>query len=79
MKPAAVEPMTAHLKRTRLLDARKTAGLTLRQLSARTGVPVTRLSDYERGLSQPLVPTAIRIARFYRRSVEELFADFIKR
>ena len=60
-------------RRTRLYEIRKRAGLTLRQLSQLTDVPAARLSEYERGRSQPRVKAAIRIARLLRRSVEELF------
>jgi transcriptional regulator with XRE-family HTH domain len=68
-----------YMKGTALSKAREAAGLTLRQVTAATGVPHARLSEYERGLSEPLVSTAIRIARFYGQSVEELFKDFLSR
>jgi transcriptional regulator with XRE-family HTH domain len=70
-------PKRTHRKRTRLLTARESVGLTLRQVTAFTGIAPSRLSEYERALSEPTVSTAIRIARLYGRSVEDLFAEFV--
>lgn len=51
---------------------RQKAGLTLGELAARSGVPVSTLSDIERG-AEPRVVTAICIARALGVRVETLW------
>ena len=51
---------------------RKAAGLTLRDLAERSGVPVSTIGDIEKG-SEPRVITAILIARALNIPVERLW------
>lgn len=51
---------------------RKAAGLTLAQLEALSGVPVSTINDIERG-AEPRVITAIQIAKALKTSVEKLW------
>ncbi len=51
---------------------RKELGMTLEQLSRESGVPVSTLSDVERGI-EPKVKTAQRIARALLREIDELW------
>jgi transcriptional regulator with XRE-family HTH domain len=60
-------------RRTPLFTLRQRYFLSLRDVERQTGIPAGRLSEYERGLSEPLVSTAITLARFFGRTVEELF------
>lgn len=51
---------------------RKELGMTLEQLSRESGVPVSTLSDVERGI-EPKVKTAQRIVRALLREIDELW------
>ena len=53
---------------------RKELGMTLEQLSRESGVPVSTISDVERGI-EPKVKTAQRIARALLRTVDELWQE----
>lgn len=53
-------------------DRRKELGMTLEQLSQESGVPVSTLSDVERGI-EPKVKTAQRIAHALGSSVDDLW------
>jgi transcriptional regulator with XRE-family HTH domain len=61
-------------RRTKLYSARKACGFTMCQLTALTGVPPSRLSNYERGLGEPRVSTALKLARVFGLTVEQLFS-----
>lgn len=52
---------------------RKAAGLTLNQLSNISGIPVSTLSDIERG-AEPRMITALRIAKALRARVDQLWS-----
>lgn len=56
----------------RLRDARHQAGLTLKQLSVRSGYSVTHLSQVERGYACPTIGALGRIADAMGRHVKEL-------
>ena len=55
-------------------ERRKELGMTLEQLSQESGVPVSTLSDVERGI-EPKVKTAQRIAHALGRSVDDLWPE----
>jgi transcriptional regulator with XRE-family HTH domain len=60
-------------KRTRLHQKRKELGLTMHQVQTQIGVVPGRLSMYERALVEPKVTMALRLAKFYKTTVEDLF------
>lgn len=51
---------------------RQAAGLTLSQLSEISGIPISTLSDIERG-AEPRMITGLKIARALRAQVERLW------
>ena len=58
----------------RLVRARRDAGLTQQDLSRRSGVPQSVISDIENGkTAYPRVDTAIALARVLDCTVDELF------
>ena len=59
-----------------LADARRTKGLSLRELALLSGVGKTHISDLERGKRNPSMATARRLARALRRPVVDLFPNF---
>lgn len=58
-----------------LRQARDLHGLSLREVAAEIGIAFSYLRSVERGESEPGVSVAIRLARFYETTVEELFGD----
>lgn len=58
-----------------LRAARKRRGLTLQQVEQITAISRIQLWRYEYGLCEPVVSTAIKLARLYRLPVESLFAS----
>ena len=48
--------------------------MTLEDLSAASGIPISTLSDIERG-AEPRVSTAIRIAKALKTTVEQLWQE----
>jgi transcriptional regulator with XRE-family HTH domain len=62
-----------HERRTKLFYVRRAHFMNLRDVAALTGIPPAQLSRYERGLSEPLVTTALKLARLFGTSVEYLF------
>ena len=71
MKPYPVNPKWA---RTRLYVKRIENGFTMREVEKRTGVSPRRLSEYERAFWEPKVGVAIKLAKFFGVTVEELFS-----
>jgi transcriptional regulator with XRE-family HTH domain len=61
-------------KRLKLYDVRVERGLSMFQVAAATGLSAGQLSNYERGLREPLLSTAMRLAKFFNTPVEELFS-----
>lgn len=53
---------------------RRELGMTLEQLSRESGVPVSTISDVERGI-EPKVKTAQRIAWALLRTIDELWPE----
>lgn len=53
---------------------RREVGITLKQLSRKSNVPVSSINAIENG-REPMVKTAQRIARALGRTVEELWPD----
>lgn len=45
---------------------RERAGLTLRQLSAETGISASELNDIERGKKDPRLSTVVILAKYFR-------------
>lgn len=60
-------------RETPLWRNRQDHGLTLRDVSVAVGVAFSDISRAERGDVAPRVTTALRLARFYETTVEELF------
>lgn len=59
--------------RIRLRGQRRRLGLTLRDLSQKTDVSISHLSDLERGNNAPSLAVAHRLAVVLGLSVEDLF------
>ena len=66
----AAGPMALGLQ---LRNARKGAGLTLRELAGRLGVSPSLLSQIENGKSQPSVATLYALAQTLQLSIDHLF------
>lgn len=56
-----------------LKELRQKAGLSREEVSAALGVGLSALAMYERGERTPRDEIKIRIARFYEKSVDEIF------
>ena len=56
----------------RLLQLRKERGLTLRELSEKVGITAAALSSYEKGQKEPSLEFAIRLAKFYGKSLDNI-------
>lgn len=54
-------------------DHRKANGWTLREVSARTGLSISYISDIERGRTNPSLKTCIKLARVFGVEVGKLF------
>lgn len=57
-----------------LKQYREEAGITLRQLSAATGISISTLSTIERNESDPRMSTVVELAKFFDCNL----SDFIK-
>ena len=62
----------------RLVDLRKSAGLSQRQLARATGVPVTSLRNWEHDRRFPGLLAGARLAKALGVSVENLVANLIE-
>jgi putative transcriptional regulator len=60
---------------TRVLLVREEFGLSLRAVARETGISPAEVSRIERGLSEPGVHIAMKLAKFYETTVEQLFGD----
>ena len=60
--------------RTKLHTKRMERGLTMRKVEADTGISPARLSEYERAFREPRVTTALKLARYFGSTVEDLFS-----
>jgi putative transcriptional regulator len=60
---------------TVLSRKRQEFGLSLREVEAATGVSNGYLSQIERGMFDPAVSIALKLARFYETTVEDLFGE----
>lgn len=56
-----------------LMKARKEAGISRPRVAAELSVDVKTLYRYKYGVQCPNVYTALRLAAYYQRSVQELF------
>lgn len=56
----------------RLLQLRKERGLTLRELAEQVGITAAALSSYEKGKKEPSLEFAIKLAKFYGKSLDNL-------
>lgn len=54
----------------RLKAIRQAAGLSQPQLAAESGVPVGTIRDYEQGRRDPLLDSAVKLARALKQPVE---------
>ena len=57
----------------RIRESRQRVGISQKQLAMLAGIPITTLSDVERGLHIPGVDVALRIAAALGCSVTDLF------
>jgi putative transcriptional regulator len=57
--------------------ARRRLGLTLKQVAPRVGVSIGTVSQMELGDHCPSIHTALRLARFYGMTVEDLFGHLV--
>lgn len=56
-----------------LKNLRKSAGLTQRELSMKTGISRSRINNYERGIREPDFETAELFADFFNVDLDTLF------
>ncbi len=59
----------------RLREMRSTRNLSLRELSAATGLSATLLSQVERGVTEPSLVTLRKLATYFGESVAAMFTD----
>jgi len=59
----------------RLRAHRKNLGLTLDQLNKMLGIDKANLSRIERGTQRPSLPTARKLAKLYRLTLDEVYYD----
>lgn len=69
MSKGTLEPKRLGARLRRLREGR---GLTLKQVHDLTGISISYLSDLELGKALPSIDVALRLARLYRITVEEL-------
>jgi len=62
------------LPKNALRAARKLRGLTVNQVEKVTAISRVQLWRYEHGHGEPVVSTALKLARLYRLPVEKLFS-----
>ena len=67
-KPPAPKKIT-----NRVRDLRTEAGLTQEQLADKVGVTRVTINCLERGVYMPSIELAFGLARFFNRSVEDIF------
>lgn len=61
--------------RQNLIKSRKDRGMTQDDLAAKANLSRAMLSNIERGYTFPSLPTAYRIAKVLKRSIEYLFFE----
>lgn len=71
-------PITASV-RLRLLEARRSLRLSQRQLAARAGITQAHYNLIERGLRDPSLQVAFRLAQVLGADPRDLFADVMER
>ncbi len=59
----------------RLKQLRKLHGLKLREVSQKTGLSLSYVSDLERGRQNPSLETCQKLATVYKVTLSEMFAD----
>lgn len=65
-------------ERVRLQQLREDANLGLREMAKFAGVSASTVTRIEQGKA-PDITTALRLARFFETSVEDLFGSFMER
>ena len=70
----AATPATPPDTKTLLLRWREAHGVSVRELAALTGVSISQISRYERGLRKPPALTRLQIARRLGVKVDEIFS-----
>lgn len=60
---------------TRLLQVRQEYGFSLRDVAQAVGISAATASRLERGVVETKVQTALKLARFYETTVEQLFGS----
>ena len=66
--------MRAPKNQNKLAKLRASRKLSLRVVSRKTGISLTRIWNIEQGNNEPKVGAAMKLARFYGTTVERLFA-----
>lgn len=59
----------------RLKSLRKQHGLKLREVSKKTGLSISYISDLERGRQNPSLETCQKLATVYKIGLSEMFVD----
>lgn len=57
----------------KLENARERRKLDLKEVAALTGLPYWTLRRYEKDMSTPTLPNAIKLAKAYKESLDNLF------
>lgn len=57
----------------RLKSLRAEHGLKLREVSKKTGLSISYISDIERGRTSPSLATCFKFAKLYKMALSELF------
>jgi transcriptional regulator with XRE-family HTH domain len=63
------------MRRNALCKARERRGWSLRQVSKKTGISLTRLWNIEQGHHEPKISAAFKLARTFRTDVRRLFRE----
>ena len=58
---------------SKLRDLRQALGMSLLEVSGKVGITISALAMYERGERLPRDEVKVRLARFYNRTVGEIF------
>ena len=58
---------------SKLRDLRQALGMSLLEASGKVGITISALAMYERGERLPRDEVKVRLARFYNRTVGEIF------
>ena len=77
MSANKARPPKTLLPNLKLIQARERYGLSQPTVASAVGVSTSSLIYYEKGFSAPSVRIAIKLARFFETSVEDLFGSLV--